>query len=373
MTPPKPPLRIAYCLRNDAFTKGGGDSGKVEKYSRSLVAMGHDPLIFTSARELRQEKGRIDLIHIFNTQTPYENHPYYAHARERGIPVVFSPIHHQKAFMEQYFRELSPVGRMNYQIYMYLSSVAKQILVKRKLPTAAWLHSPDGINRKILRLAEAILPLSESENKHMTEDLGMTVPDSRVQIIPNALTFNESKPIPREIDVVVVGRIEPRKNMLKIAEALAASNYSATFIGMMNSNHAEYGKKFEEVIARSPNLSYAGKLKQEDLAGYYRRSKVCLSNSWFEVVSQVDLEAVSLGCKPVISKASAIQDYFEGDVISLLPDCSSQEILSAVDSAMTHDYHPRLKASHTRDWPAVTADLVEVYQRVRDERVGIAS
>lgn len=267
--------------------------------------------------------------------------------------------------MESYFNKL-PRGRLfSYQSYMFVSSLAKEVLLKKSAPSVDWLSLPDQINRKLLIEASRVFPLSNSELRQLEADLGMKIDQNKVIIVPNGLTFREPQEQLRTIDVLVVGRIEPRKNMLKIARTLSNSSYRVTFVGKANANHPRYNQEFLSVIASSENLTYEGERDQLALADLYSRSHVCLSNSWFEVVSQVDLEAVSLGCKPIVSRASAIFDYFDGDVLSLLPDCTAEDLIETVKLAMSPDYSPSLRESYVHDWTSVVEMLVAAYHQVR--------
>lgn len=362
-------LKILYCLRRDAFDKKGGDSGKVLKYKSELESLGHIAEVITSPDSLHGIAFKPDLVHIFNMQAPYENHRYFRWAKEKGIPTVFSPIHHQQCYMAAYYRR-NVLGKIfGYTGYLYASSLAKEILVYREVRNLkTYFLTPHQINREILSGCSMILTLSKSEEAHIKVDYGDVVED-KAMVVPNALTFasgveSGESDDKREIDVLVVGRIEPRKNQLKIAMALKSAGLSVLFVGEKNSNHISYFNKFMAVVSGDNRLRYVGGVEQAELRTIYGKASVCLSNSWFEVVSQVDLESISLGCKPIVSRASAIFDYFQGGVLSLDPLCDAKDIVDAVEQAMSDEYRPKLKDEYIQSWEGVAKAIDDAYSRL---------
>lgn len=357
---------ILFCLRRDAPEKPGGDSGKVYKYKHFLEARGFHVTVITDPVELSIKETIPDIVHLFNMQTPYENYRYMTWALDNNIPICFSPIHHEKKYMVQYFGGGFFGKFLNYDAYLMLSSFAKEFIkFKTVRNLLSYNKTPLGINRTLVERASRIFPLSESELENIRFDVPAKLPSSKVKVLPNALTFSggeTTKNISRDIDVMVVGRIEPRKNILKIAEAMKDTHYNVVFAGKENANHKKYCAKFKDIVKASSNLQYLGELNQGQLSYHYKRSKINLSNSWFEVVSQVDLEATSLGCKPIVSAASALFDYFSSPPLRLEPDCSTADILNCIERALKDDYQPRLKEDFSVNWETVTDVLANEYK-----------
>jgi glycosyltransferase involved in cell wall biosynthesis len=365
---------ILFCLRRDAPDKPGGDSGKVYKYKHYLEEKGFLVTVVTDPAELKVKETLPDIMHLFNMQTPYENYRYMTWASDKNIPLCFSPIHHEKKYMVKYFKGGFFGKFLSYDAYLMLSSFAKEFIkFKTMRNVLSYKKTPQNINRALVEKASRIFPLSESELEHIRFDVPAKLPSSKVKVLPNALTFSKrgaAEQVPRDIDVMVVGRIEPRKNILKIAEALKGTRYKVVFAGKENGNHKKYCAEFKDIVKASSNLQYLGELNQDQLSHHYKRSKINLSNSWFEVVSQVDLEATSLGCKPIVSAASALFDYFSSPPLRLEPDCSKADILNCIENAMKEDYQPQLRSSFTNNWEDVTDMLaIEYKMLLSDEAV----
>ncbi|WP_194428148.1 glycosyltransferase [Klebsiella variicola] len=154
-----------------------------------------------------------------------------------------------------------------------------------------------------------------------------------------------------EYDILVSGRIEPRKNQLRIINDLCETNYKVCFVGGANENNAIYFDKFMELINRFPNMIYLGKVSPEEMTRLYYKSKVHVSASWFEVSSLVDLEAYYCGCSVISSKNGYTSEllgervfYFDpkenenlsvvaGDAIKAIPVKDYKEFI-----AMHHDW-----------------------------------
>ncbi|RKS28655.1 glycosyltransferase involved in cell wall biosynthesis [Pseudomonas sp. WPR_5_2] len=358
-------IEVLFCLRRDAPEKPGGDSGKVYKYKHFLERKGFLVTVVTDPAELNVGKFSPDIVHLFNMQTPYENYRYMEWALRKNVPLCFSPIHHEKKYMVKYF-EGGLLGKLlNYDAYLMLSSFVKEFARFKTLSNLkSYKSTPLKINRALVEKSARIFPLSKSELHHIKTDVCSKLAVSKVKVLPNALTFiegNVDENVPRDIDVMVVGRIEPRKNILKIAEALKGTNYRVVFAGKENTNHKKYCQDFKEIVGAHSNLQYLGELNQDQLSYHYKRSKINLSNSWFEVVSQVDLEATSLGCKPIVSAASALFDYFSSPPLKLEPDCSKAEILNCIEYALKEEYRPSIKKAFTLDWEDVTDILANEY------------
>ncbi|MCS5792616.1 glycosyltransferase [Klebsiella pneumoniae subsp. pneumoniae] len=105
----------------------------------------------------------------------------------------------------------------------------------------------------------------------------------------------------RNIDVLVCGRIEERKNSLAILRELGKTKLTVVFVGGENHNNKKYVTKFKDEISNYNNITFIGKKKPIDLISLYRRSRFHVSASWFEVASLVDLEAYAYGCKVISS------------------------------------------------------------------------
>ncbi|HBU8346067.1 TPA: glycosyltransferase, partial [Escherichia coli] len=124
----------------------------------------------------------------------------------------------------------------------------------------------------------------------------------------------------RNIDVLVCGRIEERKNSLAILRELGKTKLTVVFVGGENHNNKKYVTKFKDEISNYNNITFIGKKKPIDLISLYRRSRFHVSASWFEVASLVDLEAYAYGCKVISSTEGSTHEYLKDNANYISPD-----------------------------------------------------
>ena len=360
-------MHIYFCLRRDACSKKGGDSLKVDRYVDGLARIGVSSSVFNSPSELPDKPEIGGVVHIFNTQVPFENLRYFKWAKKNNFHLIFSTIHHSHYYTDKYHCDGFLKKIIGLSLLTYIQALAKELIVYRTLDNiSSFLFSPNNINKKLIDESRYVLPLSLQEKEHLENDFDIVVKKGDFGIIQNGITYDACHLNPcrdREIDVLVVGRVEPRKNQVKLAKILSMTDYKVVFVGAENDNHARYFDSFVDTVNAGKNLSYVGKKDYDELQEIYLNAKVSLSNSYFEVVSQVDLEAVTLGCKPIVSEGSAIFDYFQGDVLSLHPDCTASDVLLQLQNAFSSAYAPSLKDSYYLSWAQVVDKLSKIYAR----------
>ena len=358
-------MNVVYGLRRDAFTKPGGDSGKVKRYQHALSQLGIESKIIVDPEDLSSLPTDNTVLHIFNTQVPFENIPYYKWAQAHNIPMVFSPIHHKVDHVRPYICNSLPLRMLGYSGTLWLKGLMKEVLIFRSARTISkFFNGQKSLNEKYLNNAIAVLPMSDLEMEHVKGDFEVA-PSAKFVTIPNAISFKSEllEPVKTTptIDVVVVGRIEPRKNSLKLARILGTTAYEVVFAGQKNLVHGNYCKNFEAEVSRHNNITWAGQLDEEALRSLYSSARVCLSHSHFEVVSQVDLEAASMGCSVVTSANSAIFDYFESPVLRTHPEMTGPEILEIIRQATSTEYTCAIAPEYQNSWDDVVNKLQLVY------------
>jgi glycosyltransferase involved in cell wall biosynthesis len=154
--------------------------------------------------------------------------------------------------------------------------------------------------------------------------------------IPNGVSFETGSRISgtRDIDVLVAGRIEERKNQLGIARALAGTPWNVTFVGANNPRNASYIEEFHRLVGGYENLRHVPHVSLDELRQMYVRSKVFLSASFFEVVSLAELEAVAYGCQLISATSGYLRDYLGDLATYAAPTAEPEALRSHVESAV---------------------------------------
>ncbi len=78
------------------------------------------------------------------------------------------------------------------------------------------------------------------------------------ELVPNSVDVDGTIVVTaeRDIDVLVVGRIEERKNQLHIAEALRFAPWRVVFVGAAAQRSKGYWSAFQRTVEGSANLTY---------------------------------------------------------------------------------------------------------------------
>ncbi len=355
---------VVYALRSDAIRKPGGDSTKVARYRSHLEKLGWSTHVVTSVEELCRAGG--DVVHLLNLDLPLENYRYAQVARSRGIPVALSTIRHPFAGVEAMYQH----GRDSFYMRtrrLGLSAdravaIREQLKLASKRDSAA-ISKPLGFNRSQKRLVDsvdALLPMAEGESRAISQQFAEK--HHLIETVRNGHSF-EPRSAPKDAtwDVVSVGRIEPRKNSLALAQAALAAGLSVLFVGAVNTKHKDYSARFSNIVSSNSSLHHVGQVTHLELPELIQSARVYVNPAWFEVVSQADVEAASLGLPVVSTQYGYIEDSL-GDVTRIDPTdlvlAPARTLERAIAAASTPTMAP------PRAWGLAAAELDSVYRRL---------
>src|SRR3990167_643506 len=134
--------------------------------------------------------------------------------------------------------------------------------------------------KEILKMADIVLVQTKKEVEDIKKDFEFT--DFKWKKVVNGINteiFNNpnqkifEKPVKSADMILNVGRIEPRKNQLKLMEAfedLQKNNKKyekaiLVFIGAYNDHSYEYKYRFNKSVKGNPNIYYLGNMKSEEV------------------------------------------------------------------------------------------------------------
>jgi len=320
-------LRICFVARNDFESKAGGDTVQYRIYDRTARLAGLTTLTWFDDRPLPDA----DVYHAFNIDRPLELYPKMRSVVARGRPFVISTIHHPNAWVEKYISIHSPGGPFARAVsglpFASRTSIREPIkevvrlFMQRRMNHVSELFPPWRSRiRWLLREAAKILVLSTEERLWLERDFGVATRDDRVAWVPNWVEGIERKPTQleslsafSEAPVVVVGRIETRKNVLRVARLAEALNRPILFVGRANPNEAHYRQEFESIVKRGSYVHWIPGVPRDEMGAYYLNASFLLNASYVEVSPLVDIEAISFGC-PVVTTSYALHH-------EILPAC----------------------------------------------------
>jgi glycosyltransferase involved in cell wall biosynthesis len=333
-----------------AFQAPGGGENQLIQTGRHLEELGIRVRLFCPWTD-RLEHAR--LLHLFGMSR--EGLELARVAKARGVPVVLSPI----------------------CWYDRRALAALEVTYLRKITSLALLGmrrvAPGlpGWRRELLRLADVVLPNSQSEADQLARLFG--VPGERLRVVPNGVLPSLGTAGPelfqrrfgKEPFVLYVGRVEPRKNVLGLIRAVRALGFPLVAIGESPPGHHDYlnqCRRLGDVLVR-----WLGRVDHHDpiLGSAYAAAKVFALPSWFETPGLAALEAALAGCPVVITPHGSTRDYF-GDLVEYARPDRGAEIRQALAHSWNNGTDPRLArlvATHYL-WPKVAQTTAEVYDQV---------
>ena len=191
-------------------------------------------------------------------------------------------------------------------------------------------------------------------------------------IIPNGkpdLKFlHVSKPEGIEYSIIVVGRIEPRKRNLELANLAHQHGIPITFLGAFAHEASRYAKEFQSIVTVSDYVTYLGGRTYEESAEIIGRSKVLLNVSFAEVLSLVELEAAAQGKWIVSSGVGYSREYISAAQFKTFPENNLKEGLEIASHLA--DLEPmQFNVTKILSWADVASKYDAMYRQLISEKL----
>lgn len=355
--------RIAAISRATLFSSPGGDTKQIERTALYLRELGVriDVLLTNQPIDYR----KYDLLHFFNITRPAD---ILHHALKSERPYVVSPI-----FVEYGHEDgdgsLRGLLRKRFGSdgMEYLKVVARRLRNGEQIGSLKYLTR--GHRRSVIRIvqnAAMLLPNSESEYQRFARHYGYAPP---YHIIPNGVDMPrvlKNYPIipSHKGAVVCMGRIEPRKNQLRLIQALRGSGLKLIIHGEASPNHAQYERRCRE--AAGDDCFFEGWLQGDEVFAAYASAKVHAMPSFFETTGLSSLEAAAMGCNVVIGNIGDDAPEYFGEYAYYANPNDIDSIRSAVMKAYEAPYDEklRLKIFDKFTWENAAQETLRAYRQV---------
>ncbi|SHN38036.1 Glycosyltransferase involved in cell wall bisynthesis [Duganella sacchari] len=151
----------------------------------------------------------------------------------------------------------------------------------------------------IFRRVRSVITLSEQGRQEVLR-YGYKGP---MAIIPNGVDLERFVPAPgvtQDIDVLFCGRIERRKGSRPMVELCQRLVREQPQIRICIVGYGDDDEHVKAELGPLPNVTLTGKVAFAEMAGYYRRSKVYVSTSYYEGLPGTCLEAMAMGLPAVV-------------------------------------------------------------------------
>jgi glycosyltransferase involved in cell wall biosynthesis len=347
---PCPSGAVALHAPSFAFQSPGGGENQLIQTGMHLEAMGVPVRLFAPWTD-RLERAR--LLHLFGMSR--EGLELARVARARRVPVVVSPI---------CWYQPGALAALERGLVRKVASLAAWGLRSAAPAVPSW-------RRELLNIADVVLPNSRLEANQLTRLFG--VADTRIRVVPNGVlpSFEAGSPElfqshwGAEPFVLFVGRIEPRKNPLRLIHALRGLGLPLVMIGEAPPGCRDYERECRQ--AGAGFVSWIGRLDHQGplMVSAYAAARVFALPSWFETPGLAALEAGLAGCAVTITPHGSTREYFGDHVEYARPDRLG-EIRRAVMKCWEDGPGPRLSQSIAAHflWPNVAQITAEAYDQV---------
>lgn len=146
-----------------------------------------------------------------------------------------------------------------------------------------------------------------------------SVPLSKIEIVPLSYRISPCLHYPQKENFCLHVSIltSERKNVLRLIKAAIKYKFKLILAGSIDSE--EKFRPIDQLIKKHNNISYLGKVPEEQLIELYSRAKVFALPSINEGVGMVALEAAVYGCNIVITEIGGPKEYYNNKAYIVNP------------------------------------------------------
>lgn len=371
-------MKILMLGRDGLFDATGGDRIQVEQTAHELRKLNIEVETMSA---LNPDFSKFDLVHVFQLDWNPDCYFQIQNAKKANKKIVLSAIHHNinelKRFDDLYqfdFRRITGTLIQDQFKRDQFKELYKDILKPKRLGMAfaSWLIGFKKMFSAALGASDIVLVQTELEAQDLKTTYNV---DFTWKVVTNGVsekffTLSETvvNPLPFENYILVVGRIEPRKNQESIIRAVASLRQETgldlklVLIGAKSGKkHFEYNHIIDNQIRDNPWITHLDHVDYNLMPAYYKFAKVCVSASWFETTGLTSLEALFCGTNAVASGARA-KEYL-GSYASY---CDPHDVATVKNSIIKEYNSPRplleqsFKNRYT--WRKTAEDTLAVYK-----------
>lgn len=363
--------RVLFQARPDVFSVRGGDTVQMEGTRKYLTRKG---VQIDFAFSDRVDCSSYDLVHLFNVTRPEETWLQLQNAKRQLKPVCLSTIYWN---MEALDEQDAPFRVQMSGLERWMRSTAKALLqrvsegyrLKYAVGKLRQNESLCSLQRHILESVDMLLPNSQAELEQVHRDFPITrnMPAyvvyngvDREVFCDTAVSRNWGALYGLEQFAACVGRIEPRKNQLRLVRGMFNSRIPLVLVG--KPNNAKYVAEVRKCMKPEDRLFV--EVGQQDLRQIYAAARVHVLPSFYETPGLSSLEAGVLGCNLAMSEIGSQREYF-GDEVEYCDPNSEGDICSAVERAWERPWPNSELASAIRakySWEVAADKTLEAYR-----------
>ena len=350
-------MRVAYFVRGNHETKGGGDLVQMRSTAEALRRHGVEVEMITDPTA---RLDGFDLVHLFNSPWFAETIAFLDSAQTQRKPVVLSTIFWPKAELTFGVREDGPLGAVLRLLGRRRTLAAFDAATRAA--TRALPRSGVALERRLFAGADLLMPNSEGEEREL--ERVYRLPPQRYRVVRNAIDaalFSAEPSAHRKPYVLSIGRIEHRKNTLKLIETCRAIGTHLVLIGDYDEDDG-YSRQCLR-LAGDAGFEHRRSVPQSELLPSYYEAAVYAQVSWYETPGLATMEAACGGCSIVTTDRGSTREYF-GDLVEYCDPWSAESIESALRRALAApsdtSLRDRIRGHYT--WDHAAEDTIAGYE-----------
>ncbi len=338
-------MKIVYAIPRPMSIIYGGSEVQMSQTRANIQKLGVDVelLDYYSRDQLK----KVDGVHIFGSDSSFYQLAQLIKAY--GLPLFVSSIYY-------------PVGKTRI-LQRYYSFMPR---------------TSDQLRAKVLRMADIVLPNSNSEAQLL--HLDYKLPLSNIRVVHNGVDNNIRKGDAQSFltkypqfagirFVLSVGRIEKRKNSINLIKAAKNINAPIVFVGKPVDTETEYVKRFfEEAAGHTAPFLHIAHLNQDngELADAYAACHTHALVSYLETPGLASLEAGSTGANLLVGACGPVEEYFSG-IAEIVDQHDVYDIAHKLQRTLVADrgYYGQEKTIQRRfTWSQSAEDTLKAYREI---------
>lgn len=196
-----------------------------------------------------------------------------------------------------------------------------------------------------------------------------SIDKNNISIVPLSYRILEcvSYPQKEQFCLHVSKLTDKRKNVVNLVKAAIKYKFNLVLAGSISSE--KDFRPIRELIETNNNISYLGRVTDDELIDLYKRAKVFALPSINEGVGMVAVEAASYGCDIVITKIGGPKEYYKGMAYEVSP-YNIDEIGKSICEAMECTSRQPLLMNHIKEnynLSFCVDKLLDVYKKVYND------
>jgi glycosyltransferase involved in cell wall biosynthesis len=365
-------MKVLYVCRHDYMSNPGGDTIQILSTKSHLESLGTDIGLFhpiAHSKDLLVELMEwCDMVHIFNMLQAHQYKDVLSVAASAGKRIAISPVFWPVEQYERYSHvvpvwkkilagagSMIPVGMVRGFFEQHLKSITYNRFYKESLS-------------RLLAGVQMVLLNSNAEWHALKDMFGCT---TQYRVVVNGCRYPD-KVKTGDLDtrngfILCVGRIEYRKNQIRLIQAVQPFGLPVVLIGNINQAERHYWKQCIKMADRNGvELIHHVDMPLDELWWYYENASVHVQPSWFETPGLTSLEAAAAGCRIVCTARGSAYEYFGQNAMYCEPD-DYLSIRKALASALDpHRNNGSLKTlvREKYTWETAARQTLEAYEAV---------